>query len=182
MTLEEQRAKVEEILGSPLPGLDPVYIEGAKVYERLSPNTFITPYLMSEVYTKEEMQFVSLLPATAPEVAEKLGLDADHVDAVLTEMELLGKIIASNVANPRIFSPHLNMVAFRDSIGTGRIAQGLDWMPYIKAYKLMDQWIRVSYSPQAAAATAGEMRVIPKWNSIKDLPGVLRKHEGDHGA
>lgn len=173
MTIEEQKAKVEEILGSPLPELDPVYIEGAKVYMKMSPNTFITPYLMSEVYTKEEMQMVSLLPATAPEVAGKLGLDVQHVDDVLTEMELMGKIIASNVANPRIFSPHLNMVAFRDSIGTARIARGEDWMPHIKAYKLMDQWIRVSYSPQAAAATAGEMRVIPKWESIKDLPGVM---------
>ena len=173
MTQEEQKKKVEEILGSPLPDLDPIYIEGAKVYMKMSPNTFITPYLMSEVYTKEEMQMVSLLPSTAPEIAKKLGLDVDYVDSALTDMELLGKIIASNVANPRIFSPHLNMVAFRDSIGNGRIARGLDWMPCIKAFKLMDQWIRVSYSPEAAAATAGEMRVIPKWESIKDLPGVM---------
>ena len=173
MTQEEQKKKVEEILGSPLPDLDPIYIEGAKVYMTMSPNTFITPYLMSEVYTKEEMQMVSLLPSTAPEIAKKLGLDVDYVDSALTDMELLGKIIASNVANPRIFSPHLNMVAFRDSIGNGRIARGLDWMPCIKAFKLMDQWIRVSYSPEAAAATAGEMRVIPKWESIKDLPGVM---------
>lgn len=55
MTQEEQKKKVEEILGSPLPDLDPIYIEGAKVYMKMSPNTFITPYLMSEVYTKEEM-------------------------------------------------------------------------------------------------------------------------------
>ena len=142
MTQEEQKKKVEEILGSPLPDLDPIYIEGAKVYMKMSPNTFITPYLMSEVYTKEEMQMVSLLPSTAPEIAKKLGLDVDYVDSALTDMELLGKIIASNVANPRIFSPHLNMVAFRDSIGNGRIARGLDWMPCIKAFKLMDQWIR----------------------------------------
>ena len=123
MTQEEQKKKVEEILGSPLPDLDPIYIEGAKVYMKMSPNTFITPYLMSEVYTKEEMQMVSLLPSTAPEIAKKLGLDVDYVDSALTDMELLGKIIASNVANPRIFSPHLNMVAFRDSIGNGRIAR-----------------------------------------------------------
>ena len=31
MTQEEQKKKVEEILGSPLPDLDPIYIEGAKV-------------------------------------------------------------------------------------------------------------------------------------------------------
>lgn len=173
MTLDEQRAKVEEILGTPLPELDPIYHTGAAPFLKLSPNTFITPYLLSEVFTIEEMQMVSLLPATAPEVAAKLGLDTAYVDGVLSEMELLGKIIASNVANPRIYSIHLNMVAFRDSIGNGRIARGLDWMPAIKAFKLMDQWIRVSYSPEAAAATAGEMRVIPKWESIKDLPGVM---------
>ena len=84
MTQEEQKKKVEEILGSPLPDLDPIYIEGAKVYMKMSPNTFITPYLMSEVYTKEEMQMVSLLPSTAPEIAKKLGLDVDYVDSLQT--------------------------------------------------------------------------------------------------
>ena len=39
MTQEEQKKKVEEILGSPLPDLDPIYIEGAKVYMKMSPNT-----------------------------------------------------------------------------------------------------------------------------------------------
>lgn len=173
MSIEKQKMKVEEILGAPLPELDPVYIEGAKVYMKMSPNTFITPYLMSEVYTRDEMRMVSCLPAPAREVAEKTGFDEEFAEKTLSEMELMGKILASNVADPRVYSPHLNMVAFRDSIGTGRIAHDMDWMPYIKAYKLMDEWIRVDYSPEAAAATAGEMRVIPKWESIKDLPGVM---------
>ncbi len=173
MTLEKQQKIVEEILGSPLPELDPVYYEGAKKYMRMSPNTFITPYLMSEVYTKEEMAMVALLPATAGEVAEKLGLSEEHAEEVLSEMEVLGKIVATNVRQPRQYSPHLNMVAFRDSIGTGRNARHEDWMPYIKAFKLMDQWIRVEYSKEALEATRGEMRVIPKWESIKDLPGVM---------
>ena len=82
MTIEEQKAKVEEILGSPLPELDPVYIEGAKVYMKMSPNTFITPYLMSEVYTKEEMQMVSLLPATAPEAVSYTHLTLPTTERV----------------------------------------------------------------------------------------------------
>lgn len=172
-TIEEQKAKVEQVLGSPLPELDPVYTEGAKVYMNQSPNTFILPYMLSEVYTKEEMRMVSLLPATAQEVADKLGLDAGYADNVLNEMELMGKIVASNVANPRIYAPHQNSVAFRDSIGTGRLARNLDWMPYIKAYKLMDLWIKFDYDPNIAERLNGDMRVIPKYESIKDLPGVM---------
>ncbi len=173
MTTEKQKQIVEDILGTPLPELDPIFYEGAKKYMKMSPNTFITPYLMSEVYTREEMSMVALLPATAREVGEKLGLEEAYVEAVLSEMESMGKIVASNVQKPRLYSPHLNMIAFRDSIGTGRIAHHLDWMPYIKAYKLMDQWINLDYSEEAKEATRGEMRVIPKWESIKDLPGVM---------
>lgn len=173
MTIEQQKQIVEEILGSPLPELDPIFYEGAKKYMHMSPNTFMTPYLMSEVYTKEEMSMVALLPATAPEVAEKLGLEAAYVESVLEELDSFGKIVGSNVQKPRLYSPHLNLIAFRDSIGTGRIAHKLDWMPYIKAYKLMDQWIRIDYDPAVAEAIRGEMRVIPKWESIKDIPGVM---------
>lgn len=172
-TKEEQLAQVEEVLGSPLPELDPVYWEGVKVYASQSPNVHILPYLLSEVYTTEEMAMVNQLPATAQAVAETLGMDPAHVEAVLREMELMGKIVASNVANPRIYAPHQNSVAFRDSIGTGRLAYGLDWMPMIRAFKLMDKWIKFDYHPELAKRINGEMRVIPKYESIKDLPGVM---------
>lgn len=172
-TKEQQLAQVEEILGSPLPELDPVYWDGVKVYAQQSPNVHMLPYLLSEVYTKEEMAMVNLLPATAQEVAEKLNLNPAHAEKVLSEMELHGKIIASNVANPRVYAPHQNSVAFRDSIGTGLLAYGLDWMPMIKAFKLMDKWIKFEYHPDIAKRLNGDMRVIPKYESIKDLPGVM---------
>ena len=50
-TKEQQLAQVEEILGSPLPELDPVYWDGVKVYAQQSPNVHMLPYLLSEVYT-----------------------------------------------------------------------------------------------------------------------------------
>ena len=44
LSMEEQKVLVEEILGSPLPQLDEIYMQGAKLYDTTAPNRFITPY------------------------------------------------------------------------------------------------------------------------------------------
>ena len=42
------------------------------------------------------------------------------------------------------------------------------------AYALMEDWIRFDPSTSLPMEDILEMRVIPKWNSIKDIPGVMR--------
>ncbi len=173
LSKEEQLKIVEGILGSPLPELDPVYIEGSKVYARQSPNYYILPYLLSKVYSKHEMEMVMQLPATAAEVAEKLGLDPEVTAKELYDMEKLSTILKSNVADPPVYSPHANSMAFRDSIGLGRNALKLDWAPHLQEYALMDAWVKFDYIPEVAEMLKYEMRVIPKYESIKNLPGVM---------
>lgn len=63
MDPKQQQRILEELFGCPLPVLDPVYTE-PNAYSRMSPNYLITPYLLSEVYTVEEMKMVQLMPAT----------------------------------------------------------------------------------------------------------------------
>ena len=55
LSMEEQKVLVEQILGSPLPQLDEIYMQGAKLYDTTAPNRFITPYLLSLLYSPFEM-------------------------------------------------------------------------------------------------------------------------------
>lgn len=172
MDPKKQQEILEELFGCPLPVLDPVYTE-PNAYSRMSPNYLITPYLLSEVYTVEEMKMVQLMPATAEQIAQKLGLDTEHCVRVLENMLDFARIVSTNKANPKVYSHHLNMVAFRDSLGLGFLSHKMDWTPKMRAFRLMDHWIHVDYSPMAAELVKWEMRVIPKWESIKDIPGVM---------
>lgn len=169
---DEQMRILKAIYGGLLPELDSVYTT-PNAYSKMSPNYLITPYLLSEVYTVEQMKMILLMPATAEQIAQKMGLDKDYCEQVLEKMQEFATIVSTNKANPKVYSPHLNMVAFRDSLGIGYMSHNLDWTPNLRAFRLMDNWIHVDYSPEAVEATKWEMRVIPKWESIKDLPGVM---------
>ena len=80
MTQEEQKKKVEEILGSPLPDLDPIYIEGAKVYMKMSPNTFITP--VSYTHLIESVK--NLLGAAQKANTSIIAFDALDYDTIFS--------------------------------------------------------------------------------------------------
>lgn len=173
MKPEEQKRKVEEILGSPLPELEKEYHEAAeKIFNSMVMNQFVTPYLLSELFTVQEMRMVLTMPATAEELAEKFSMNADEVREKMDGLVSMGRIISSR-RPPFTYSPHMNAIAFRDSVGIGLNANGLDWKPYMKAIRLMELWVRMEYNEYAAAAVRHEMRVIPKYESIKNVPGVM---------
>ena len=100
LSMEEQKVLVEQILGSPLPQLDEIYMQGAKLYDTTAPNRFITPYLLSLLYTPFEMKLVLQLPGSAEEVAEKLGLEQNLCARRSTGCCVMGGCCRSRRADP----------------------------------------------------------------------------------
>lgn len=171
MTVERQKQSVESILGIPLPELDPIYLDGAKLYERTAPNSFITPYLLRELYTPREMRLVLELPGTSEEVAQKLGLDPVEVEAILNNLYKFGRLLP--MKDKPGYAPSVDVMTVRDNIGMAFLAMHLDWKPYLKMFRLMDAWREFDYDPGMNVALSSTFRVIPKYESIKDLPGVM---------
>ena len=173
LSMEEQKVLVEQILGSPLPQLDEIYMQGAKLYDTTAPNRFITPYLLSLLYTPFEMKLVLQLPGSAEEVAEKLGLETEPVREALDRLLRYGRLLPLKKGRPG-YAPSVDVMTIRDQIGMAYNAQGLDWNQEMPLFRLMEAWRQMPNPPQALIdATHGSFRVIPKYASIKHLPGVM---------
>lgn len=173
LTLEQQKVKVEEILGAPLPELDPVYREAAALYDATAPNKFITPYMLREMFTPLEMRLVMQLPGTAEEAAQKLGLNPIEVEAKLDRLLRFGRVLPMKKGQPG-YAPSVDVMTLRDQIGLAYIAMGLDWNQGRTMFRMMEAWRQMPDPPQVLAeAVHGSFRVIPKYASIKDLPGVM---------
>lgn len=171
MTVEKQKQVLVQILGDPLPELDPIYHEGAKLYARTAPNSYMTPYMLHELFTPLEMKLVTLLPGTSAEVAAKAGMLEDEVEAILGNCFRLGKLLPMKKSKPG-YTPSVDLLTIRDQIGMAMLALGLDWSPKLKMFRLMDAWC-LDVTPEMIAAFEPSFRVIPKYESIKDLPGVM---------
>ncbi len=173
MNEEKQREAVEEIVGSLSPKPKKVYYEAAHgIFDKMTMNRFVTPYLLRELFTPLEMEMVLAMPATGEELAEKFGMETEKTKEMLNRLVSLGRIISSR-RPPFTYSPHMNAIAFRDSIGVGLNANKMDWMPHIKAIRLMCLWVKMEYDEGLAKAVKHEMRVIPKYESVKNVPGVM---------
>ena len=173
LSMEEQKVLVEQILGSPLPQLDEIYMQGAKLYDTTAPNRFITPYLLSLLYTPFEMKLVLQLPGSAEEVAEKLGLETEPVREALDRLLRYGRLLPLKKGRPG-YAPSVDVMTIRDQIGMAYNAQGLDWNQEMPLFRLMEAWRQMPNPPQALIdAIHGSFRVIPKYASIKHLPGVM---------
>lgn len=173
LTMEQQKIKVEEILGTPLPELDPVFYEGAKLYDTTAPNKFITPYMLHEMFTPLEMKLVLQLPGTAQEVAQKLGLNEIEVEAKLDRLLRFGRILPMKKGKPG-YAPSVDVMTLRDQLGLAYIAMGLNWNQGRTMFRMMEAWRQMPDPPKPLAdAVHGSFRVIPKYASIKNLPGVM---------
>lgn len=172
MTREEQMNVLNQAYGNVLPELDPIYYEGAGVFDEIVDNHIITPYLLRELFSLEEMKIVNALPGTAAQVAEKLGMDPAHVEAVLDKINMEGKLVDDD-GQPKVYGVFRRAVTFRDSIVGAGMRGDMSYKKDRTAYLLMENWIRFDPDTKFPLDVILEMRVIPKWNSIKDIPGVM---------
>lgn len=168
---------LENVLGKPLPKIDNIYFEGAKLWQKVDVRPLITPYFLSKLYTPEEMKMVLCLPGTNKEVAEKLELDVKYVENKLRNLFELGRILPGKSYHKETsdrYAPNLSPVTLRDHIGMAYNKKKLDWNNERELFLLADQWcITDEYSDNEKANFPKTNRVIPKWGSIKNLAGVM---------
>lgn len=175
--IEKDTLFLESILGKPLPEIDPVYFEGARCWEKTDQRPVITPYLLSKLYTPEEMRMVICLPGTPLEVAEKMGLDEKYVRDRFLRLFELGRILPGRSYHKETsdrYAPNLSPVTLRDQIGMAYNKRNLDWNADREMFLLADEWcMRDEYTPEEKSGFPKVSRVIPKWGAIKNLPGVM---------
>lgn len=169
---------LESVLGKPLPEIDSIYFEGAKKWEKSDQRPTITPYFLSKLFTPEEMKMVICLPATPLEVAEKLGLDVKYVSDKLKRLFELGRILPGKTYHKETsdrYAPSLSPVTLRDHIGMAYNKYNLDWKKDKEMFMLADEWCtqREISEDEKQRSTTYYNRIIPKWGSIKNLPGVM---------
>lgn len=179
MTNEEKDIQfLESVLGKPLPEIDSIYFEGAKKWEKTDQRPIITPYFLSKLFTPEEMRMVICLPATAFEVAERLNMEEKFVSEKLERLFELGRILPGKTYHKETsnsYAPSLSPVTLRDHIGMAFNKNHLDWKKEKEMFMLADEWCvqrEVSEEDKNRPAVFYN-RIIPKWGSIKNLPGVM---------
>lgn len=177
MKLERQIEIVKKILGEPLPTVESIYYEGAKLYEKTATNAFVTPYVLKELFTPEEMRMVLCLPATSEEIAKKLNLNVGYVNNRMQKLLRLGRILPSKDYRLDLkgYSVMLQPMTLRDRILQAYNGMNISMDLHPALFKLVDAWgcETEKYDPDYEERVSNIFRVIPKWESIKNLPGVM---------
>ena len=163
---------VEEILGTPLPELDPVYDCWPEFFIPDGVRAEIAPHLLARLFTLEELAMARCLPATAAEVAEQVGCDSDTVEETLRKLVSQGKITVKEgryfklTPFPGIYWDYL-IFAF-DSSGAPIDDEMMKTLKLARVLKMdLDEYPEGQEQPQAPS------RCIPKYEAIKNLPGVM---------
>lgn len=150
--------------------LDPVYQELAAKMKR--PNSRVLPRILQKLANIEQARIVRELPAQPEEIARKLGLDKETVEKHLRE--LFEKGLASR--GKRSWNMAANWGFLHDTIGSANSKYDddelFDLAMEMSGEELMNLSQRVERG-EAPATLRQYMRVIPKWKTIKDIPGVL---------
>lgn len=162
MTKEE----MEAAWGGPLPEVEPVYYEMAKDF--IKGRQDFAPYVMKRIFTLEEAQIAMALPGTAEEVAAKLGMDPERVDKLLYDMYMVCKVIKNSSGYVR----HSTIPFFRNLLFTQTYDTSYCSKENARLFNAWDATIR--YEDGIAGGREDQaMRIVPKWESIKDIPGVM---------
>ena len=148
--------------------VDPVY---TKVAENLNAkNSTFMPVILARLITIEQARIALELPAPTEEIAEKLKLDKESIEKHLEDMKAKGLIVITRRGARMVRSP----LQFHDSATTNYALDkelGDEYLDLWAAYQLEEHY------PELLEVIAGGenpySRLIPRYNAIKDMPGVL---------
>lgn len=161
------REEIAGLWGGPLPDLEPVYVELGAGFRQGRPE--LAPYMMKKIFSPQEARLAAALPGNPVAVAEKTGLPADEVAETLHQMVIRGKIAA---VGDEEYVRFTNLGNFKDWV----YAQERFDQEYDQATaRMMMAWDYVGDFFTGILPGTGRqyMRIVPKWASIKDLPGVM---------
>jgi len=161
---KEIKAKVEKILAAEP---DPIYKELAG---RLGlEKSKYMPWIIEKLATLEQAKIVRELPAPSEEIAEKLALDKGTVDKHLQEL------IDKSFLMPTRKGPQMvrSTAQFHDAQTNPKFDEelGLEYLELWRLYE-MEEWNPSEIEHQFGGEVP-LLRVIPRWRSIKDIPGIM---------
>jgi NAD-dependent dihydropyrimidine dehydrogenase PreA subunit/DNA-binding transcriptional ArsR family regulator len=158
--------RIQQLLKEPI---DPVYRELAEKLKE--PKEEIFPRLLGKLMTLEEAKVMNALPASPEDIAKKLKLDKATVEK---DLQVL---VEKGLLYPGRSGWHLirSYGALRDAAGASNPKYiNDDFVDLTFAYsdKKNNQTIEDIRKGVLKSVRQG-MRVVPRWKSIKDIPGLL---------
>ena len=150
--------------------IDPIYKKlAAKMNE---PKNRTLPKLISKIADLEQARITNELPNTADNVAKKLGLNKTKVEKQLKYLYDRGLVMKGKTAWVMVN----NKFMFKDQVATANDKYDDD-----EVFDLAREMIIEDDKSLARRIKRGDkippvmkvMRVVPKWRSIKDIPGIL---------
>jgi NAD-dependent dihydropyrimidine dehydrogenase PreA subunit len=159
-------AKVQQMLKKKVA---PVYKElAAKLKE---PNSEVMPRLLERMMNLEQAKILNTLPASPEDIARKLNLDKVTVDKHMQEMFEKGLLFLGKSG----WHMTRNWAELHDSAGSANPKYDSDEF-FDLAFAESDEQVKKRIDEVLKGEmkiVRQSMRVIPRWNSIKNIPGIL---------
>lgn len=163
---------LEEILGDPLPEIDPVYHEAVPEFFLPSTRYDVAAYFLAQAFNLDEFAMARALPGTVADVAEKTGFDEEVVKASLDKLVSQGKITKTPqmyVKLTPVSAMYWDYIIFAIDNNGIEIDDDLDKL--VKLCRSLGKDPDM-YPPDAPARQI-PMRCIPKLEAIKGIPGSM---------
>ncbi len=131
--------------------------------------------ILEELLTPQQALIAASLPGTAEEVAEKTGLDAAMIGEVLEDLFIAGAVFPKgDYANREYFRFARSIGQFHDAT---QASKGIDVVKDRKFFELWHDFVMNEWYPDVGKNRVQSeytgSRIIPAWNSIKDIPDTL---------
>ncbi len=153
--------EMEALWGGPLPEVEEEYRILAEGFAAGRPE--LAPYVMKKIFSYPEAKAACALPGTAKEAAAACGITEEEAEKLLEDMAVRGKIMKLADGYDRI----TNIAFMKDYY----FAQAkFDGEKDRAAARLMIAWD--AFLP-GRSVPDGTFRIVPKWKSVKALPGVM---------
>lgn len=155
-----------------VPEVPAVYYEKVDYFTPMDTVMELVPYSMMKLFSEDEMKMVNALPGTVESVTAATGFDPAYVGMTLVNLAKTGRIMFTpdggfvRVANNMAMVFDLWFFAL-DSQGV-KITKELADTFYLLRHTLVN--LRENPDETAVRMT---MRIIPKYESIKNVPGVM---------
>ena len=164
------RELIEKVFGG-WPEVPEVYKEAVQYYNPMTTDHDVIPYVWMALYTQDEARMLHALPANADEVAEKTGFDKAYVAESLKKLADDGRLMYTPNGFARL-PPNMTIT--------------LDYLYFAhegKSPEYNEEDLNILHLTKSAQKTRRglpeeqkiklPMRIIPKYESIKSIPGVM---------
>lgn len=161
---------IQKVFGG-WPEIPEIYMKAVEYYNPLTTDHDVIPYVWMALYTEDEARMLYALPGSVDEVAERTGFDKAYVAKSLKTLADDGKLMYTPTGFTRLppnMTLTLDFLYFaQEGKRTPYTKEQLEAMHLTKSA----QRSRVGMPPEQQIKL--QMRIIPKYDSIKNVPGVM---------